>query len=343
MRLLSITFVFTLTLSFSALGSPSPEAKHVDGIGLSKPCYSGLFNDYDRWREALISKKPKVEQLEAEQQFDARFPRDKYDTFKRNVHCYFFPYDIDGVSTTAFYVAPKDVSATQRLPVIIFNRGGNGPQGRWLFGSVMRTLMPLAKKGYIVLASNYRGSHQGRQAGGKNPGWDEFGGSDVNDVIALLDIVDGIPNADISNIFMAGYSRGGMMTYMAASKTNRLNAIASIAGISDLYAFEENRPELSEMLENRINYTSQTKEYEFNKRSALKWLGEQEYKVPLLLIHGQQDERVSVEQSISLAARLDAIAYPYELRLYEDGDHYLDPYWNEVIQDVARWFDKHRK
>lgn len=48
----------------------------------------------------------------------------------------------------------------------------------------------------------------------KKMGRDEFGGSDVGDVLKLLDISLKLPGLDADNIFMRGTSRGGMMNYL---------------------------------------------------------------------------------------------------------------------------------
>lgn len=52
------------------------------------------------------------------------------------------------------------------------------------------------------------------------------------------------------------------------------------------------------------NYTK-NKQVELEKRSVLRWLYQLPQDVPVLLLHGMSDERVSVEQSITLAAALD--------------------------------------
>jgi dipeptidyl aminopeptidase/acylaminoacyl peptidase len=314
----------------------------IAGLGLTKNCFTGLYGEYDKWREKIISNKQKVDQIEAEKLFNEIFSKEKHSRLKNNINCYLFSTRINEFVVPAYYAAPKNVNIDKKLPVIIFNRGGNGRYRSLNFGELMQTIMPLAESGFIVLATKLRGSSKGRNNGLSHVGWDEFGGEDVNDVLELLNVIDGLPSADNKNIFMVGYSRGGMMTYLAADKSERFKAIATIGGISDLSLIALNRPKFANMLEKRINYTKQNKNAEFKKRSAIEWFGEGENKPPLLMIHGKLDDQVSVEQTTNLAAKLQRLNYPHSVSIYEDGDHDLMPYWDNVIIQVTNWFSKHR-
>lgn len=321
--------------------STRPAPEQIEGLGLARSCFFGVQANYDEWRDRVISKNQKVDQLEAEKRFDKLFSNEAHARFKENLNCYLFPTQIDDVVVPVYYSAPKDVASKSKLPVIIFNRGGNGKFGAINFGHLMRTIMPLSEKGFIVLASKYRGSSKGRRNGHTHVGWDEFGGEDVKDVLELVNVIDRLPGADPENIFMVGHSRGGMMTYLAASRSDRFKAIASIAGISDLEMIAKTRPRFADMLERRIKYNTQTIDQEFHKRSAIHWFGEASTKPPLLMIHGELDQRVSVDQTKKLAARLADLEYPHSVTIYEDGDHDLMPYWDEVLTELSRWFKQY--
>ena len=67
----------------------------------------------------------------------------------------------------------------------------------------MPELAKIASQGYIVVASQYRGN-------GGSEGREEFGGSDVKDILNLFPLIDNLHNADNKNIGMFGWSRGGM-------------------------------------------------------------------------------------------------------------------------------------
>lgn len=116
-------------------------------------------------------------------------------------------------------IAPK---AKGNYPVIIFNRGGNRDYNELTLKMLFFSTAVLANEGYIILASNYRVK-------------DEYGGKDLNDVLHLIDVAAQIENADTSKIGMFGWSRGGMMTYLALKESNRIKTAVIGNGASDLF------------------------------------------------------------------------------------------------------------
>ncbi|MEZ4800181.1 MAG: prolyl oligopeptidase family serine peptidase [Flavobacteriales bacterium] len=104
-------------------------------------------------------------------------------------------------------------------PCVIFNRGGNRDFGVFKIAHAAITLGEIAKEGYVVIASQYRGN-----AGSE--GKEEFGGSDVNDIVILPKVLEEVEGADTSRIGMYGWSRGGMMTYIALTKMKNIKAAA---------------------------------------------------------------------------------------------------------------------
>ena len=54
----------------------------------------------------------------------------------------------------------------------------------------------------MVLASQYRGNDGGQ-------GKEEFGGSDINDVLNLIPLAESISFMNADRIVMLGFSRGG--------------------------------------------------------------------------------------------------------------------------------------
>jgi dipeptidyl aminopeptidase/acylaminoacyl peptidase len=110
-----------------------------------------------------------------------------------------------------------------RLPCLIFNRGGNRGFGALTDGYAAMVLGKLATWGYVVAASQYRGN-----AGGE--GREEFGGADLQDVLHLIPLLESLPQADTSRLGMYGWSRGGLMTYLALTKTTASARRSSAAG-----------------------------------------------------------------------------------------------------------------
>ena len=190
----------------------------------------------------------------------------------------------------------------------------------------------LASKGYVVVATQYRGN-------GGSEGKEEFGGAEIADVLNLIDLLNEVPKADTSKIGMFGGSRGGMMTYIALTKTNKIKAAAVLGAPSDKYASFKERPSLeNSMLELVENYAD-NKKMELDKRSAIKWADKFPKNVPILIMHGNADWRVKSEQSLRLALELDKYRIPYRLMIFEGGDHGLSEFREEFFKSLTSWFD----
>jgi dipeptidyl aminopeptidase/acylaminoacyl peptidase len=112
-------------------------------------------------------------------------------------------YSSDGLRIRGFIVAPK--RRNHPLPVVIWCRGGIAEFGMVTTGD-LAIMSNWARRRYLILASQYRGSTG-------SEGHDEEGGADIRDVMALIKIAQRMPEADATNIFLYGYSRGGMMAY----------------------------------------------------------------------------------------------------------------------------------
>lgn len=257
---------------------------------------------------------------------EAGFPQERFNYVKTSFDCVKLAYQVDGVNVEGFYLASKN-RVEEKSPVVIFNRGGNGPYGQNTTLSILAGQLTLAKDGFIVLASNYREQ-------------DEFGGKDVKDVIRLIDIAEHLPQADIARLGMLGVSRGGHMTYLTAKQVPNVKSIAVWAGLSDLEQSLSERPEMERVFKARIPHYHSEKQTQLQARSVMYWLDELPKDLPILLLHGDKDKRVNVNQSIRLAKALEGKNAQVELKIFEGADHGLRPYREEALTTVADWFKK---
>ena len=240
-------------------------------------------------------------------------------------------YRSDGLKISGLVVKPRK---TGNYPCIIYNRGGNDIKGLTVFTAVMK-MGKLASQGYIVIASDYRG-------GKRNEGNDEFGGKDINDVLILPEVLAEIEGADTTKIGMYGWSRGGMMTYLALSKMKNLKAAVTGGAIADLTVIDRQEMEDGVYSELIPNYW-ENKEAELKKRSAVHFVDKFPTNVPILLLHGNADWRVKSENSLKLAMEFEKFRIPYKLVIFEGGDHGIREHKAEVDQQVIDWFDKYLK
>lgn len=236
-------------------------------------------------------------------------------TYKSNDH-----------SVVGYIVQPKRLK--KMTPVIIYNRGGSREFGSLKLGAIYNYLSRFAGWRYIVFASQYSGN-------GGSEGKDEFGGSDISDVLNIKKIIDTHQYADKERIAMIGGSRGGMMTYQCLARVKWINVAVTMAGISDLEVAAKKRPEMKKLFSEMFDNTPS----EMKKRSAVNWGEKFSKKTPLLLLHGTADWRVDVSDSINLAHKLYENRIPFKLITYPGADHQLTEYKEESLSEIKDWLE----
>lgn len=332
-----LPFVLSLLCIASCLSSAgneftdSADAGHQFPFRLGPSCFSGARSTYDGWAKLVVDQNADANFAT----FQSRFPRDQYEKFKSDLECHYITYPVGELTVRGFYARPK-MAETGKLPILIVNRGGNGAFGVWNMSRLFHTVLPLASDGFAVIGSQYRGSRRANNS--ESDGNDEFGGEDINDVLELLDLINLMPDVDSARIGMYGWSRGGIMTYLAATKTDRLRAIAVGGTPTDLFAELSLRPEMERVFRARIPNYDENKETALTARSAAMWAGKLESGLPILILHGQLDKNVSLDSAVNMAAILQDLNHPFKLVVYEDGSHGLMEHRNEVRRELSAWF-----
>ena len=251
-----------------------------------------------------------------------------------SIEIYEIIYLSDGLHIRGLMAKPKKAG---NYPCIIYNRGGNRDFGSLKVAHGALWLGELAKEGYVVIASQYRGN-------GGSEGQEEFGGKDVNDVVILTEVLKEVESADTEKIGMYGWSRGGMMTYIALTKTKKIKAAVVGGAVSDNYQTIKDRPEMeTNVIAELIPNYEEAKEEELTKRSAIMWADKFPKDVPILILHGNADWRVKPEQSLKLALEFEKHRIPYRLIMFEGGDHGISEHRDEVNGQVLNWFDRYLK
>ncbi len=238
-------------------------------------------------------------------------------------------YLSDDLKVKGFIAYPKDTS--KKYPCIIWNRGGAGNKGaideftaRGIYGQ-------LAGWGYVVLASQYRGN-----AGGE--GKEELGGEDVNDILNLIPLADEIPFADNTKWGIEGWSRGGMMTYLALNKIKKFSCAVLVGAISDL---KQNSVDNPQMLKNYKELIGKENfEEKLIQRSAINF-ADKLPSIPYLIIHGGGDKIVSPLQSIEMSKKFHELKYTHRLVIFENDDHYLKNHRKEADELRKVWYAKY--
>ncbi|MCK9281676.1 MAG: prolyl oligopeptidase family serine peptidase [Melioribacteraceae bacterium] len=242
-------------------------------------------------------------------------------------------YLSDGMKVNGYLSYPKEIN--KKLPCIIWCRGGVGEAGvidnfnaRGIFGLI-------ASWGYVVLASQYRGN-----AGGE--GKDDFGGDDLNDILNLTDLSDEIDYIDETKWGIEGWSRGGMMTYLALTKTDIFKAAVITGGIANLRCNSEESTFMRHLYELSMGSPS-TEDYKnkCKERSIINFPDKISKNINLLLLHGTADDTVLPHDSIDISYKLIENNINFRLILYENGDHYLKGHRKEADIERKKWYEKY--
>ena len=253
-------------------------------------------------------------------------------SFLENIKMEEIYYMSDGLRVKAFMAYPK---GSEKLPAIIYNHGGNREFSKIYPFNVVDLLARMASWGYVAIASQYRGTDGG-------DGQEEFGGSDVNDVLNLIPLLENMPQADAGKIGMFGKSRGGMMTYLSLMKTNKIKAAAVIGGVADLQMMDDERGgEMEKTVYSQLipNYWM-NKDSVLKERSAITRVHEISKTCPILIMHGTSDWRVPPMEAINMASAFQQEKIPYRLVMIEGADHGLTEFKEETDLMLKEWFGR---
>jgi len=220
-------------------------------------------------------------------------------------------------------------------PVIIYNRGGVQDIGKIDAPNIL-DFYELAANGFVVLASQYRGNDGGE-------GLEEVGGADVADVVNLVSLASSLPYSDAKNIFFYGVSRGGMMTFLALARGVTVNAAAVVGGIYDMQGLMESAKPRMPGVANRVmklipDYSSRGAAT-LAERSVMQW--PEKITVPLLMIHGADDEEAPVSQALTFAAKLSSLRKEYELIVYAKEIHEALNNRRDRDARIVAWFRRY--
>ncbi len=209
----------------------------------------------------------------------------------------------DGVTIPAYLTRPPDTLPGVKLPLVVMPHGG--PEARDNL-DYDRMAQVLATRGYLVLQPNFRGSAgyglDFRNAGRKQ--WGRLMQTDIEDGARAL-IADGV--ADPARVCIFGASYGGYAALIGGALTPDLyKCVISFAGVSDLPRMLDYENSFGEPI--RYNYWTQvigdpkTDRALITQGSPVGYAAG--YRPPVLLIHGEIDRIVPIEQSEVMEAAL---------------------------------------
>jgi len=236
-----------------------------------------------------------------------------------------YPYKArDGLDIPAYLTLPPG-KAPKNLPVVVMPHGG--PDWRDYIQFDWMTQF-FANRGYAVLQPNFRGSsgygHKFTEAGLHQ--WGLKMQDDISDGVKKL-ITDGI--ADPKRVCIVGASYGGYAALAGATFTPDLYACAvSFAGISDLpraiSAERSRHGEKSEAVSFWISRIGSPYDDSDQLRATSPARHADQVKCPVLLMHGEGDTTVPIEQSELMNSALKSAGKDVQFIRFAGEDHYLN-------------------
>jgi dipeptidyl aminopeptidase/acylaminoacyl peptidase len=185
-----------------------------------------------------------------------------------------------------------------------------------------------AGHGWLVLYPNPRGSTNYGEAFAKGNVMD-WGGGDVRDIMGGVDYLIAAGLADPDRLAVQGWSYGGYLSAKIVGETDRFKAAIVGAGMSDLvsmYGTNDVPDYMAGYFDGGVTPGTADR---FWSRSPLAHVDR--VTVPILILHGANDDRVPVGQSFELFRGLkdlgkttQLVIYPRERHGLEEYDHQLD-------------------
>jgi dipeptidyl aminopeptidase/acylaminoacyl peptidase len=245
--------------------------------------------------------------------------------------------EIDGL----LILPPGRSRADGPFPLITLVHGG--PYGRFA-DALQLSWSPsgqwLAAAGYAVFLPNPRGGlGHGNDFADRVAG--AVGKEDWGDIVSGLDRLLEQGVADPDRLGIGGWSQGGFMTAWAVGQTDRFRAAVMGAGVSDwaMMLAEGDLPSFEVLLGGSAAWDGPGP-HRHAELSPISYA--HRVKTPVLILHGERDERVPVSQGRFFARALRRHNAPFELVVYPREPHGLKErnHQLDAIRRTRAWFDR---
>jgi dipeptidyl aminopeptidase/acylaminoacyl peptidase len=244
----------------------------------------------------------------------------------------------DGTEIEGILRKPSGFDPSKKYSLILFPHGG--PRGCSILSKLsndyMRPVHPLCARGILILEPNYRGS-LGRGRAFMELNHNNLGVGDLWDIESGIDHLVSQGFVDDKHIGSMGGSQGGYLSAFIGMHTDRCAAVSVNAGVSSWYLYY-----ISSDMRHSIHLDGTPFDLEAREayRKSAPISAIDTAKTPMLIQHGEKDERISVISAHELHRALKHKGVPTELFVLPDKGHgYLSPRENyAVLLQNYRWF-----
>ena len=265
-----------------------------------------------------------------------------------NYNRYFVSYLSEGLKIYALMTVPYGEKPINGWPAVLFNHGYIPPGVYRTTERYTEYVDEIARNGYIVFRSDYRGhdASEGQARGA-------YGYPDYTvDVLNAVASIKSYPDADPERIGMWGHSMGGYITLRCMVISPDIKVGVIWAGVVAAYPDMVNKwsfPAADTPANESGWRTSLTATYGTPSQNPAFWdvisansyLGD--LSGPIQLHHGTGDVEVPSEFSATLYQQLQIAGSPSELYTYENDNHNLSNSFELAMQRTIQFFDTYLK
>jgi dipeptidyl aminopeptidase/acylaminoacyl peptidase len=250
----------------------------------------------------------------------------------------------DGKDIFSITVLPPDFDPHKKYPLLLYCQGG--PQsmvGQWF--SYRWNFHLMAAQGYVVAAVDRRGLP------GFGARWNDqisrdWGGQCMQDLLSVCDAMQQRPYIDKAHTAAVGASFGGYTVYwLMGNGGDRFCCMIAHCGVFNLESMYLSTEELwfPNWDLGGPYWRSPELQKDYDRFSPHRFV--QNWKTPLMVIHGGRDYRVPLEQGLQAytAARVQGV--PARLLVFPDEGHWVMHPQNGLLwqREFFRWLDQYCK
>ena len=238
----------------------------------------------------------------------------------------------DDISMAGILYGPSDPGESNPAIVILHGWLEPGENGADMVSIVA---WHLAREGYISLALSMRGWPD---TGGN----DDCGGRQPFDVVQAVQWLSHQPGVNPDRMGLLGFSQGGQVALLAAGLTPKAKAVVAFFPVADLERWAQTTQApgikdayIPEVCAKGLGLQAKSPIYAACRIDA-----------PTLLIHGDQDTRVPMDQSLDMAKAMLDCGKKVQFQLVKGGEHTLKKDhkgWIEAWEHTKTFLAQHLK